>query len=326
MTYHCFLPEDSDSRRYVQSGMVISPKVFAGQLEFLKRKFTIIPLETLAEALKSGTAVPAKALALTVDDGWRDNYIYAFPIIKKHGVPLTIFLTADYIGGDRPLWFYRAKKIIADSGVSRARLEQYLNRYDKAGARDVSRHSPISDYAAGDKDPADWFIGRLKELKPSIIDSLLQEVAEDAGIAESELSGESMMMTWAELREMAAAGVDFGSHGCTHRILTNLPKEEIEWELVESKNKIRENLGIEVKAFSYPNGDFDSLVLGMTARADYSYAVCTHGKGGADIRESKSIGRGAYAIRRISMHDNAVKSPFGGFSPALFYYHLIRNI
>jgi len=326
LTYHCFLPEDSDSRRYIQSGMVISPKIFDEQLRFLKRKFTVVPLETLALALKSGAAVPRNALALTIDDGWRDNYIHAFPIIKKQRVPVTIFLTADYIGGDRMLWFYRAKKIIAESGLSRAQLENYLNRYGAGETSGGSRQSLVSDYAAGDNDPADWLIGRLKELSPHTINSLLQKIAEDAGIMESELSGESLMMTWGELREMAAAGVDFGSHGCTHRILTNLQKDEIEHELVDSRNKIRENLEIEAKAFSYPNGDFDSTVLGMTAMAGYSFAVGTHGKDKADLRKMNQIGRGAYAIRRISMHDNAVRSPFGKFSPALFYYHLIKNI
>ncbi len=326
LNYHCFLPKGSEQRRYIQPGMVTTPEIFDEQLSFLKRNFAVMPLETLAQALKSGSDIPRNALALTVDDGWRDNYVFAFPIIKKHGIPVTIFITADYIGGVKAFWFYRAKYIIVKGGLSRIQLEKYLERFGAGKISESSWRSMASEYIAGDNDPADWFMGRLKGFKAEIIDSLLAKIAIDAEIPEYELSGKNLMLSWDEIREMARAGVEIGSHGCSHRILTTLTREEIEHELIDSRKKIQENLDIRVKGFCYPNGDFDATIMEMVSAADYSYAVGVHGKDKSRIRGMKSIGGEVYAIRRTSIHDNAIMSPFGKFSAALFYYHLIKNI
>ena len=80
--------------------------LFAARMEHIGRHYTVLTVEDLAERLRRGR-VPRKALALTFDDGYRDNLTHAAPILARYGLPATIFLTTGHIGTSEMLWFDR---------------------------------------------------------------------------------------------------------------------------------------------------------------------------------------------------------------------------
>ncbi|GBF35523.1 polysaccharide deacetylase [Desulfocucumis palustris] len=81
-------------------GLRVTPRSFDRQLRFLKKKgFHSISLVDLAEYFKRGRPLPKKPVVITFDDGYLDNYTYAFPILKKYGMTATVFVVADTIGG-----------------------------------------------------------------------------------------------------------------------------------------------------------------------------------------------------------------------------------
>lgn len=102
--YHSINPQPNPAIKR----LIVSPRTFERQARFLKEhKYNILPLEYLAGLIKDKKKIPSRALAITFDDGYRDNYTYAFPVLKKYNLPATIFIIVDEIGrpqGDRLSW------------------------------------------------------------------------------------------------------------------------------------------------------------------------------------------------------------------------------
>lgn len=104
LMYHSVNPQ----RNYIMRKLIVWPASFERQMRFLKEKhYNVVTLEKLAELIKSKKRIPFKTVAITLDDGYRDNYTYAYPILKKYGLPATMFVIINEIGrpeGDRLSW------------------------------------------------------------------------------------------------------------------------------------------------------------------------------------------------------------------------------
>jgi len=104
-----------------RSGLGVSPKVFERQMCFLrKHKYNILPLEELADLIRQKKKIPPKTIAITIDDGYYDNYVNAFPILKKYSIPATIFVVTGRIGkvlGNDQYMDWQQIKEISESGL-----------------------------------------------------------------------------------------------------------------------------------------------------------------------------------------------------------------
>ncbi|MFA5355799.1 MAG: polysaccharide deacetylase family protein [Candidatus Omnitrophota bacterium] len=112
LMYHSVTPDASPGNR-----LAVTPQTFERQMNFLKsNNYNILPLESLAELIKEGKRVPHKTVSITFDDGYKDNYEYAFPILKKYGIPATLFVIIEEVGRhDRVSW--GQVKEMQDSGI-----------------------------------------------------------------------------------------------------------------------------------------------------------------------------------------------------------------
>ncbi len=106
--YHCVKDEANSCLRPTKVAD------FENQMQYLSREYDPIPLETMAQHIQNGTSLPPRAIAVTFDDGYRDNYENAYPIVKRYKIPATVFLTTGFVGtGALPAWErgrYTAKK------------------------------------------------------------------------------------------------------------------------------------------------------------------------------------------------------------------------
>jgi peptidoglycan/xylan/chitin deacetylase (PgdA/CDA1 family) len=100
--YHSVNPNVLSENRL----LVVSVKTFEHQMRFLKKhRYNVLPLEELATLIKDKKKIPPKTIAITLDDGYKDNYIFAFPILKKYNLPATIFIIINEVGRpDRLSW------------------------------------------------------------------------------------------------------------------------------------------------------------------------------------------------------------------------------
>ncbi len=103
----------------LQDKLTVTPETFERQMRFLKEhRYNVVPLETLAAIVKEKKELPPRAVAITIDDGHRDNYDYIYPILKKYNLPATVFVIVDEIGrpqNDRLSWDQIKK--MQDSGL-----------------------------------------------------------------------------------------------------------------------------------------------------------------------------------------------------------------
>lgn len=113
LMYHSVRPDQSINNR-----LAVSPEAFERQMGFLKKNnYTVLSLEKLADLIRDKIKIPPKTVVLTFDDGYKDNYTYAFPIIKKYGFPVTIFLIVDDIGAGNMLSWEEVKAMQASGLV-----------------------------------------------------------------------------------------------------------------------------------------------------------------------------------------------------------------
>jgi peptidoglycan/xylan/chitin deacetylase (PgdA/CDA1 family) len=108
--YHCVKDE---ANSYLRPTKIAD---FENQMHFLSKKYNPMSLEKMVQCIQDGMSLPSKAIAVTFDDGYQDNYENAYPILKKYNMPATVFLTTGFIGtGEIPVWekgYYTAEKTL----------------------------------------------------------------------------------------------------------------------------------------------------------------------------------------------------------------------
>jgi peptidoglycan/xylan/chitin deacetylase (PgdA/CDA1 family) len=272
--YHrvCGRENDLSSRE-----IIISKETFEKQIEFLKNNFNIVPLEAIVDRMKSGAIRFSGDLVITFDDGYIDNYTHAYPILKKHGVPATIFITTDYIGTDRFFWWDRIHRLTREICK---RKEGLIEINDHSIPEDFkplleqfckgrSTFTPITDY--------------LKKKGKKVRDDIINRLEERLGLVENQEKKVRQFLSWEEVKEMQNNGITFGSHSHTHPVLTESSDDDVLKELTLSKKMIEEATGTIAWAFAYPDGWFDDRLKDLVMRAGYTCAFQTsrrpiHGK------------------------------------------------
>jgi peptidoglycan/xylan/chitin deacetylase (PgdA/CDA1 family) len=256
ITYHRFSEREGGAR--------ISARALAEQVKYLAARYTLVPLSRLADCLRK-RKLPPRLAAITIDDGYRDAYEIAFPILRKHCAPATVFVVTEFVEGTTWLWTDKPRYLTAsaagqsvDIGIGGRNLRLELNG---AASRAV---------AAGLINAA------LKPLSEEARDALIERLAFELGVKLPERPpAEYGAINWRQAREMADAGFEIGSHTLTHPILTGLGDARLRKEIAQSRDRIQNAIGRKVETFCYPNGDYDLRTQREVARAGYHLAVTT---------------------------------------------------
>jgi peptidoglycan/xylan/chitin deacetylase (PgdA/CDA1 family) len=212
---------------------------FNEQVAFLKRRFQ---LATLDEALEivAGRKLRRTVVLLTFDDGYRDNYELAYPILSAHRAQGVFFLPTAFIGTNRvPLWD-AAAYIVKRSHRRRFRLAKAPLRefdLDADGEHNVIQQV-LAMYKDGLHEPEDEFLGMLEE----------------ACDAPRRSAPERLFINWEEAAEMLRGGMAIGSHTHTHPLLIKMSAQEMGAEMELSRTVIDERLGLMPAVLSYPFG------------------------------------------------------------------------
>jgi len=239
----------------------LSTQSFERQMEYFCRSYEILPLDKLVQYIQQRKALPEKAVVITFDDGYRDNYLHAYPILKRYKIPATIFLTTGYIEADKLFWWDKLGYIIHHTTVSQLNLDE-LGNYSLQSELDRFQTSSI-------------VTKRLRKVPEETKNLLIDKLA---GICHVEIPPDlarELTLSWDEIKEMNNNGVSFGARSVTHPILPNIPLEQARYEIIQSKRAIEERLGKEVTAFSYPNGDFNDRIDRVVRESGYACAVTT---------------------------------------------------
>lgn len=285
----------------------LDPRLFESQIENLSRKYELISLDSLAGLLRERKGLPEKAVVITFDDGYRDNYLHAFPILKKYHVPATMFIATGHIGARKMLWYNRAKYIFHMTDRIDAESDAFGRlALGTENERLISRKVVME---------------RLKRLPYSAREEMITELSGDLGVDIPENFGEDDILFWDEVREMDSDGILFGAHTVNHPILTSVSLEDASWEITQSKKDLENELGHNISAFAYPNGglrDFNRRIAALVRESGFSCAVATIPRW---INSKSDL----YKLGRIKVveDENAFKVLFSGLYADTGLYRLL---
>jgi peptidoglycan/xylan/chitin deacetylase (PgdA/CDA1 family) len=259
---HRVLANDRAAELPHRNELCVGPKAFEHLLVWLKRHFDCVPL---MEILQPGTKRSERPkVALTFDDGWRDNALNAFPLLQKHQVPASIFLSTDFIGSRQRFWWESIGETLWHSHGEDARMD-LIECLQQVG-RPLP---PLLD------DPDEQrrslallhFLQNLKTLSPQDLNQLTDACPQESL---------PQALDWHQVRSLEASGlVRFGPHGASHAILTGLDDQRLDEELRRSRDALLNGCNRPLPVYCYPNGDNDARVRQQVAEHKFPFALGT---------------------------------------------------
>jgi peptidoglycan/xylan/chitin deacetylase (PgdA/CDA1 family) len=296
LTYHRVVPRNEVTRRWIQPGMYVEPDVFDRHMRFLQDQFCVISLGELIDRWSTGDFDKEEPYCVvTFDDGWLDNYHHAYPIMRRLGIPATIFLPTDFVGTDE--WFWPEKvaycvKELTGKEEGRRKGAAVLNQW-------VGISEQAIDLACAAEDTrrtlADRLIERCKDLDQKTISQFIDVLSRELSIV---LPRERCIVNWDEVASMAKNRISFGSHSCSHRILTKLAIDDVREELERSQALLKSRSGNYVPVFCYPNGNNNLQIQGVVKDCGYRAAVGV--RSGLEGNQPDRL----FDLRRIGIHND----------------------
>jgi peptidoglycan/xylan/chitin deacetylase (PgdA/CDA1 family) len=230
--------------------------VFRRQLSFLVSVFRIVPLQEVWRHETSEDEDSRPKLALTFDDGLRNNFSIAYPVLQEHHVPAVFFVCPGVIESRRWLW----------NNECRARLCWVSIETRAHFARSMGLDST-------DIEPIVQKLKYLPYEQRLVAQKQLRQLSMDFTPTEQQRQRYDIM-TWQELRSLDPEIVTIGGHSSNHQILTQLETEHLESEVGGCRSWLERELGRRVRHFCYPDGAYNAEVLHCVSR-HFESAVTT---------------------------------------------------
>lgn len=244
-----------------KAGLEVCAATFEQQLKIIKRNFQPMTLAELALYRQKNAATPANAVVITVDDGYRDFYEVAFPLLAHYQVPATFFVTTGFVNGDIWLWPDQVDWLLNN--------KQGTGTVELAG-REFDLSQPAKTL---------WWpiVGHFLQVpdtdRTAGLTRLAQACALDLpAVAPVEYSA----VNWQQLAEMQAKGIEIGGHTVNHPSLGAMTLENVRYEILQSYADITRELGERPRTFCYPNGqpsDYSEAIKNIVRDSPYIAAV-----------------------------------------------------
>jgi peptidoglycan/xylan/chitin deacetylase (PgdA/CDA1 family) len=271
----------SQGNDLVSDGITVAPNAFEQQVSYFAKHFRPILMNTLIDCVQDQRPFPENAIVLTFDDGYADNY-QAARILKKYGMTGVFYITAGCIESEERFWVGEIHHLLGKTNKKDVRIR----------VRDKVFEGLLSDSTRAE--PIRRLTQLIKTVDVGTRESIREELRkqlDDVPAVENNL-----MLTWQQLSEMVAMGMEIGGHTMTHCNLPSATNEEAWNEVLQCKVFLEERLGTSVRHFAYPNGGssqyYNPRIKEFVRRAGYRSAV-TSKLGAVDLRNDP------FELRRI---------------------------
>lgn len=273
LMYHRVTPAGEGVPDYSPNGMAVTPREFEMHMRFIRAHYDIVPLSRVVSAVSAGEKLPANMCVVTFDDGWRDVYQYAFPVLKALRIPATVFLTTGYAGETEWAWQERTRFMMAQVFGAR---QFVLKRPELRSVRDelnvigmaallTMRGSRLRRYVleviraleAREATERQATLDRLEKIVVRVTDEPTRP-----------------FMSWSEVLEMSGHDIAFESHTVSHPVLPALADDIACLEIRRSIADIRNVLGYEPRYLAYPYGKCDQRIVWL-AKQQKIQGACT---------------------------------------------------
>lgn len=302
VSYHRVVESYEREAERAIPGLLISRETFGHHIDELRRSgYDIVPMGEALEVLAGVRTPPRDVAVLTFDDGYRDTWEHAFPVLREKEAPATVFLATGFVGTERRFAHDRLFHL-SFLGLRRRALSLGGN---------VPADREIAHAAAA---AVDRLIGEKSNAELETLIARMEASLAASGIPREELLPEvGAPLTWEMVREMSFAGIEFGAHTVEHVVLTHESDERIQREVALSREEIEAHIGRPVRDFAYCNGYYDRRVVSALVRSGFRSAVTTEDS-------PNRVGGDHFRIKRKTLWENFSRGVFG-YSPSLIGCH-----
>lgn len=266
LTFHRIVDDDTD---YLYKGPTVHTHVelFEQLISAISRFYDVLSLDDVVGAFKEGRPFSTDSVAITFDDGYEDTFRLGLPILRRYRVPATVFVATGFTNTSEAMWTDRVEQALLHSQKEALKLDELGGSFEAASLpikttmeKRVANATLARKFKGLDSMTLSSVVGRLEDLLEPDTDRYART-----------------MMNWDELRGLHRGGVEIGSHGVTHNIMTRQEFAVARDELRLSKEALEDNLGITVKHFAFPNGrsqDFSPELVGACRELGYE-SICS---------------------------------------------------
>jgi peptidoglycan/xylan/chitin deacetylase (PgdA/CDA1 family) len=255
-----------------------TPREFELQMRHLASTGRVVSVEELVAARRGPARLPPGAIAITVDDAYRDFALHVWPTLRRHGLPVTLFVPTGYPDQpDRSFWWDRLHHALSET-KRRDQLETPAGRLPLRSVADRRRaFVTLRDHLKAIEDAE----ARM------VVDRLAAELNAPAPAP--------AVLGWDELRRLHKEGVALAPHTRSHAFLDQVPPEQAREEISGSREDLLREVGVCPPVFSFPSGQHTDEVIEILADEGFELAFTT-GRGVNDLRRPDWL-----RLRRINV-------------------------
>ncbi len=294
LMFHRVLPESELTSSGADPEWTITPQLLDDLINFSKKNYQIISLKQLQKYQEpnNSSSLPKRALLLTFDDGWQDNFHYALPVLIKHEVSAVLHQVSDCIDNKIFLW-QEQLTIIANMDKQ---------AYEKLCTQFFSKTMALAEFILAIKKDSE---------KLTLLKSLIVKINPVA---------DKMMLNKQQIEQMIASNFELSSHGKTHQKLSDLEDKELELELTCSAKALSDISKANVDSISFPHGGYNERVVEVAMASGYKTIFTSDSSLNFLNFNDKLWGR-----IHLSKMSIANKGTFSGIKTAYFLFTRVIN-
>ena len=268
LCYHSISTDREGQNDYISKGITVEAHLFDEQMRTLREHYNPVTLDNIADWLCGRKQLPPRAVAVTFDDGFEDNYTLAAPLMEKYGISGAIYLTVNAVIKNELPWFSRTGYLFQEA----QRRKMVLT--DREGQRTWNLGNPQenSEAFAQYSHPCAMMTGEGLE-------NYVTKLENWFGF-KLDLTQGPRMMTFVQARQLQQRGHIIGNHSFSHGNMGRIPPESLDQEIDEANKILERELGSKPEHFSYPNPcllnpQWNEQSLALTKRIGFKTAVLT---------------------------------------------------
>ena len=267
--YHRVVESFAASAATSIPSLLVSRQMLERHLDWLGRRFRFVSLDEVGARLDGSDSSRDAIAALTFDDGYRDFYDHAFPLLMQKGIPAAVFVVTGLVGTTGVQTHDELYLLLT------RRLADPTRK--PAGLAGMLRGMGIPVAGAVPSAPYEATRALLEALPQEGVQRVVAALNAEAPISEDTFKP-FHSLTWETLDRIQRAGMTIGSHTRTHVLMTNESPQRVAEEAAGSRKDLESRLGTGIRHFAYPSGRYNASTVDAVAGAGYrfGYSTCGH--------------------------------------------------
>lgn len=238
----------------------LKPSWLTEHLDYLSRHYQFLSLSNILDCYERHQSIPSNSVVITFDDGFRDNFTNAYPILQRYHVPATVFLATGCVSSGELPWPQQVGYLFQKTKVDRL-------------CHITTKEISVTLKSPRDRNFARTTVRKVLGHMPRV--ERERSIVELSGLLQVDIPRDRML-TWDQVKTMQNGGIEFGAHSFSHPWMALLSPEEARGEMETSLHDIQNRCGIKRPPFVFPAGSFTPDLVKMAISVGFRCVFQSH--------------------------------------------------